>query len=90
MSPRTTLAQGDDHYLFINLGEPGKDFLTMDGAEFEARSDAVTVAIPADLWERLLAVGVPAEGGWEDEGDRDADSDRPFGGSRREDGSEPI
>jgi len=40
------------------LSEPGKVYLRLDGAEFEARPGSVTVAIPADLWDRHRALSI--------------------------------
>ena len=48
MSTQCTLDHDDGHHLFLDLSEPGKDYLRLDGAEFEARPGSVTVAIPAD------------------------------------------
>ena len=70
MSTKCTLDHGDHHHLYVDMFEPGKVFLMLVGAEFEARPGSVTVAIPADLWERLRGVRIASEYWWDEEDDR--------------------
>ena len=58
MSTKYTVDSGDRHQLYLELFEPGRVYLRLTGAEFEARPGAVTVAIPLDLWERLRKVEI--------------------------------
>ena len=70
MSTKYTLDHGESHHLFLEIFEPGKIYLRLDGAEFEASPRGVTVAIPADLGPPL-SVGINRDVWWDDEDDRD-------------------
>ena len=71
MSTKCTLDHGEDHHLFLEIFEPGKVYLRLDGADFEARPGSVTVAIPANLWDRLRAVDIKRDVWWDDEDERE-------------------
>jgi len=71
MSTRWTIDHGDGHHLFLDIFEPGKVYLTLNDAEFEARPGTVTVAIPADLWDRLRAFGIDQDVWWTEQDERD-------------------
>jgi hypothetical protein len=60
MSTRCDVDCGDGHYLHARIFDPGKVYLELTGAgvEFEARPGRVTVAIPADVWERIRSHGI--------------------------------
>ena len=67
MSTKYTLDSSESHHLYLEMFETGKVYLRWDGAEFEARPGSVTVAIPADLWDRIRAVDIKRDFWWDDE-----------------------
>jgi hypothetical protein len=73
MSTRVTLDDGESHHLYLEMFERGKVYLTLCGAEFEARPGVVTVAVPLEIWERLRVIPIDTLSWWDEDEPIDAD-----------------
>jgi hypothetical protein len=73
MSTKVTLDHGESHHLYLEMFEHGKVYLTLCGAEFEARPGVVTVAVPLEIWERLRAIPIATDYWWDEDEPIDAD-----------------
>lgn len=53
MSSKMTLSNGENHHLYNEIGDDNIH-LQVDGAEFEAYPNSVTVSIPRETWIQMV------------------------------------